>query len=122
MPLRKTLTRSPAKTAAKTSGKKVAFTAKPQQAQIEQIEQIEQWVSPSEPAAEPASANPIAAPIADSPVPTPPQIPIESVKMKRLTLDIPETLHRSIKLQAVTQSVSMVDLLRTLLEEKYGNL
>ena len=42
--------------------------------------------------------------------------------MKRLTLDIPETLHRSIKLQAVTQSVSMVDLLRTLLEEKYGNL
>ena len=119
MALRKTLARTPAKTSAKTSGKKVAFTAKPQQAQIEQIEQ---WVSPSEPAAEPASANPIAAPIADSPAPTPPQIPIESVKMKRLTLDIPETLHRSIKLQAVTQSVSMVDLLRTLLEEKYGNL
>ena len=46
---------------------------------------------------------------------------IESVKMKRLTLDIPETLHRSIKLQAVTQSVSMVDLLRTLLEKEYGN-
>ena len=115
MALRKTLARTPAKTSAKTSGKKVAFTAKPQQAQIEQIEQ---WVSPSEP----ASANPIAAPIADSPESNPPQIPIESVKMKRLTLDIPETLHRSIKLQAVTQSVSMVDLLRTLLEEKYGNL
>jgi predicted HicB family RNase H-like nuclease len=115
MALRKTLARTPAKTSAKTSGKKVAFTAKPQQAQIEQLEQ---WVSPSEPASEPA----IAAPIADSPAPTPPQIPIESVKMKRLTLDIPETLHRSIKLQAVTQSVSMVDLLRTLLEKNYGNL
>ena len=104
MPLRKTLTRSPAKTAAKTSGKKVAFTAKPQQAQLDE------WVSASEPAPEPPSEPAI------------PQSSIEGVKMKRLTLDIPETLHRSIKLQAVTQSVSMVDLLRTLLEEKYGNL
>lgn len=118
MPLRKTLARTPAKTSSKTSGKKVAFTSKPQQAQLDE------WVSPSEPASEP----PIATPIADSPEPSPepptpnPQPPIESVKMKRLTLDIPETLHRSIKLQAVTQSVSMVDLLRTLLEEKYGNL
>lgn len=115
MALRKTLARTPAKTSAKTSGKKVAFTAKPQQAQIEQIEQ---WVSPSEPASE----TPIAPPPESSLAPTTPQPPIESVKMKRLTLDIPETLHRSIKLQAVTQSVSMVDLLRTLLEQKYGNL
>ena len=114
MPLRKTLARTPAKTSSKTSGKKVAFTSKPQQAQLDE------WVSPSEPASEP----PIATPIAASPEPPNPnpQPPIESVKMKRLTLDIPETLHRSIKLQAVTQSVSMVDLLRTLLEEKYGNL
>ena len=99
MPLRKTLARTPGK----TSGKKVAFTAKPQQAQLEE------WVNPPEP---PDS----------SPNLPPDPSPIESVKMKRLTLDIPETLHRSIKLQAVTQSVSMVDLLRTLLEEKYGNL
>ena len=119
MALRKTLARTPAKTSAKTSGKKVAFTAKPQQAQIEQIEQ---WVSPSEPASEPSIATAIALPPESSLAPTPPQIPIESVKMKRLTLDIPETLHRSIKLQAVTQSVSMVDLLRTLLEQKYGKL
>ena len=103
MPLRKTLTRSPAKTTAKTSGKKVAFTAKPQQAQLDE------WVSASESLSEPA------------PEPAIPQSPIEGVKMKRLTLDIPETLHRSIKLQAVTQSVSMVDLLRTLLEKEYGN-
>ena len=103
MPLRKTLTRSPAKTTAKTSGKKVAFTAKPQQAQLDE------WVSASDPAPEPP------------PEPTIPQSSIEGVKMKRLTLDIPETLHRSIKLQAVTQSVSMVDLLRTLLEKEYGN-
>lgn len=115
MALRKTLARSPAKTSAKTSGKKVAFTAKPQQAQLDE------WVSPSEPTSEspsePASERPLANPL-EPPIP---QSSIESVKMKRLTLDIPETLHRSIKLQAVTQSVSMVDLLRTLLEEKYGN-
>ena len=109
MPLRKTLTRSPAKTAAKTSGKKVAFTAKPQQAQLDE------WVSATAP--EPASE----APLATAPEPAIPQSSIEGVKMKRLTLDIPETLHRSIKLQAVTQSVSMVDLLRTLLEKEYGN-
>ena len=117
MPLRKTLTRTSANTPAKASGKKVAFTAKPQHAQLEQLEQ---WVSPSEPAPEP----PIATSLESSPEPpTPnPQPPVENVKMKRLTLDIPETLHRSIKLQAVTQSVSMVDLLRTLLEQKYGNL
>lgn len=104
MPLRKTLARTPAKTSSKTSGKKVAFTAKPQQAQLEE------WVNPTDP------------PPKLSPELPPDPSPIENVKMKRLTLDIPETLHRSIKLQAVTQSVSMVDLLRTLLEEKYGNL
>ena len=103
MPIRKTLTRSPAKTAAKTSGKKVAFTAKPQQAQLDE------WVSASESISEPP------------PEPAIPRSSIEGVKMKRLTLDIPETLHRSIKLQAVTQSVSMVDLLRTLLEKVFGN-
>lgn len=41
-------------------------------------------------------------------------------KMKRLTLDIPEELHRAIKLHAVQQGVSMVDELRTLLTEHYG--
>lgn len=43
------------------------------------------------------------------------------VKMKRLTLDIPEPLHRAIKLKAADEGVAMVDLLRALLEEKYGN-
>ena len=114
MPLRKTLARTTAKTSPKNPGKKVAFTAKPQQAQLDE------WVSPSEPASESPIAN--APDSSPEPQPPTPQPPIENVKMKRLTLDIPETLHRSIKLQAVTQSVSMVDLLRTLLEEKYGNL
>jgi hypothetical protein len=43
-------------------------------------------------------------------------------KIKRLTLDIPESLHRSIKGKAAIEGVAMVDMLRELLEEKYGNL
>jgi hypothetical protein len=84
----------------KTSGKKVPISTKAQ---------LDQWVSAPE-----------------TPTQTPPspalQNSIEAPKMKRLTLDIPEDLHRSIKLNAVTQGVSMVDLLRTLLEENYRNL
>lgn len=44
----------------------------------------------------------------------------EPVKMKRLTLDIPEPLHRAIKRQAVDQGVTMAELLRDLLVERYG--
>jgi hypothetical protein len=41
-------------------------------------------------------------------------------KMKRLTLDLPEGLHRAIKRRAVEDGVTMVDMLRKLLEERYG--
>lgn len=40
-------------------------------------------------------------------------------KMKRLTLDIPEKLHRAIKRKAVEEGVTMADLLRTLLEQHF---
>ena len=50
--------------------------------------------------------------------PEPSEQPVK--KMKRLTLDIPEPLHRSIKLRAVEQGVPMVDMLRELLEKHYG--
>jgi predicted DNA binding CopG/RHH family protein len=40
-------------------------------------------------------------------------------KMKRLTLDIPESLHQAIKLKAVEQGVTMANMLRGLLEEHY---
>ena len=42
------------------------------------------------------------------------------VKMKRLTLDIPEPLHRAIKKKAVDKGVTMAELLRQLFEEHYG--
>jgi hypothetical protein len=41
-------------------------------------------------------------------------------KMKRLTLDLPEGLHRAIKRRAVEEGVTMVEMLRKLLEERYG--
>jgi predicted DNA binding CopG/RHH family protein len=41
-------------------------------------------------------------------------------KMKRLTLDLPEGLHRAIKRRAVEEGVTMVEMLRVLLEERYG--
>jgi predicted DNA binding CopG/RHH family protein len=44
----------------------------------------------------------------------------QMVKMKRLTLDIPESLHRAIKMKAVEDGVAMADLLRSLLEQHYG--
>ena len=43
-----------------------------------------------------------------------------TLKMKRLTLDIPEDLHRAIKLDAVHAGVTMVDRLRALLLKHYG--
>jgi predicted DNA binding CopG/RHH family protein len=44
-----------------------------------------------------------------------------SIKMKRLTLDIPESLHRAIKKKAVEDGETMADQLRSLLEKHYGN-
>ena len=41
-------------------------------------------------------------------------------KVKRLTLDLPEDLHRAIKRRAVEEGVTMVEMLRKLLEERYS--
>lgn len=101
----------------KSSGKKVTFSANPNPAQLDQ------WVNAATPiptSAAPTSTTPTPIEAPPSAAPPSPTKPIETVKMKRLTLDISEDLHRSIKLKAVTQGVSMVDLLRDLLEQTYG--
>ncbi len=41
--------------------------------------------------------------------------------MKRLTIDIPESLHRSIKAQCAMRGRKIVDEVRELLLQKYGN-
>lgn len=41
--------------------------------------------------------------------------------MKRLTIDIPESLHRSIKSQCAMRGSKIADEVRELLSQKYGN-
>ncbi|MFL9458466.1 MULTISPECIES: hypothetical protein [Nostocales] len=55
-----------------------------------------------------------------NPIPSQPQ-QAQPEKMKRLTLDIPESLHSAIKRQAVDARVTIADLLRELLEQHYGS-
>ena len=85
--------------------KKVTFGVKPIE---QQSASVDEWVDTRSAPAE----------IADSHELT----PVHKEKIKRLTLDIPETLHRAIKGKAASEGVAMVDMLRELLEEKYGNL
>lgn len=40
--------------------------------------------------------------------------------MKRLTIDIPESLHRAIKAQCAMRGTKIADEMRELLSEKYG--
>jgi predicted DNA binding CopG/RHH family protein len=46
--------------------------------------------------------------------------PTAEEKIKRLTLDIPETLHKAIKTRSVEEGVTMVVMLRELLDKHYG--
>lgn len=45
----------------------------------------------------------------------------EADTMKRLTIDIPESLHRSIKSQCAMRGTKIADEVRELLLQKYGN-
>jgi predicted DNA binding CopG/RHH family protein len=85
--------------------KKITIGTKP--APVSDPAQIDQWVSKRE---ESDSAE------SQSPESTP-----ESIKMKRLTLDISEDLHKAIKTRAVVEGVPMANMLRSLLEQYYGN-
>lgn len=51
-----------------------------------------------------------------SPTAPPPREPT-----RRLTLDIPERLHRAMKIRAATTGVTMLDEVRTLLEAHYND-
>ena len=42
------------------------------------------------------------------------------VRIKRLTLDLPEPLHRAIKVSAAQEGVTMAEKLRALLGKHYG--
>lgn len=44
----------------------------------------------------------------------------EREAIKRMTIDIPESLHRAIKAQCALRGTKMVEEVRQLLEQKYG--
>ncbi|MGC9163734.1 MAG: plasmid partition protein ParG [Thiomonas sp.] len=49
------------------------------------------------------------------------RVPAEgSEPMKRLTIDVPESLHRSIKAQCAMRGTKIADEVRELLLQKYG--
>lgn len=88
------------------AGKKVSFGRKP--GAIEKPVDVEEWVTNREALVE---AEQVLAPVETA----------KPEKIKRLTLDIPESLHKAIKLKATNEGVTMVELLRDLLEEHYGS-
>ena len=45
----------------------------------------------------------------------------EPEPMKRLTIDVPESLHRSIKAQCALRGTTIADEVRELLLQKYGH-
>lgn len=96
--------------------KKVAFGAQPKPNLDEWVETRE--VSTLEPTPEVAIVEPDP-PIAEIKPSTPEPNKVKE-KIKRLTLDIPESLHRRIKGKAVMEGMTMVEMLRELLEDTYG--
>ncbi|HWB12771.1 MAG TPA: hypothetical protein VG826_26330 [Pirellulales bacterium] len=91
------------------SGKKVMFAAK-RPSQITPSD-IDGWVEKKDGATTAATPPAPAAP----PAPSPPDI-----KMKRLTIDVPISLHRKIKTTCALKNLHMADEIRDLLEQHFG--
>ena len=89
--------------------KKVSFGRKP--GAVEKPVDVEEWVANREALVEPQTMQEPIEPVEPETKPE---------KIKRLTLDIPESLHKAIKLKATSEGVTMVELLRELLEEHYS--
>jgi hypothetical protein len=108
----------PTSKTSRQSGKKTTIPPKPNTAQ--HIAQLDQFVTgattPTPTTAEPQT--PIITPSTPD-IKIAPTVETEKAKMKRLTLDISEDLHKAIKMQSVTLGIPMVDMLRTLLESNY---
>jgi hypothetical protein len=81
------------------SGKKVSITPKPTNVQSEP--NLDNWISQGKENLNDAQPT--------------------SEKIKRLTIDIPESLHRTIKAQCANRGNKIVDEIRALLLQKYEN-
>jgi len=101
--------------------KKVTFGAQPkaQPPDINEWVETREVISPSEAdQPEPASQSESSQPASEVGT-TAAEMPPVQEKIKRLTLDIPESLHRRIKGRAVMEGTTMVEMLRALLLETY---
>lgn len=100
--------------------KKVTFGAQPKaQPNInEWVETREVGSTSNEVQSDPANISE-AAQTTNEPTSPAAEKPQSQEKIKRLTLDIPESLHRRIKGKAVMEGTTMVEMLRELLIETY---
>lgn len=93
----------------------------------------DQWVQNGSPAAPASGHQPTPQELKDAPPATPATgnppsamtggtAPASSAReaTRRLTLDLPESLHRAMKIKAATTGVTMLDEVRSLLEVHYG--
>ncbi|MCS3789966.1 3-oxoacyl-ACP reductase-like protein [Tsukamurella ocularis] len=82
---------------------------------------VDDWVTGAHPA-ETAAASPAAAERPAQPAPAAPATDPQGEPLKRLTLDIPLSLHAAIKTDCARRGVKMIDDIRPLLEAHYGPL
>ena len=61
-------------------------------------------------------------PVAEPPVVTPAAVKPPAPKMKRLTIDIPDSLHRRVKSRCGQDGLRMADVIRDLLEQRFPSL
>lgn len=94
------------------AGKKVSFGTKPQKQP-----DVDAWVESRDSPIQTSTTEERAVIEEKKPVQ---EEAIEPNVTKRLTLDIPESLHRQIKGRAVMEGTTMVNMLRELLEKTYG--
>jgi hypothetical protein len=81
------------------SQKKVGLSARPVR------KDPDRWVQEG-------AEKPVAIPAPSEPVPE----PVVAEKMKRLTIDLPETLHQDFKIHCTKKGLKMADVVREMLE------
>lgn len=94
-------------------------------------EQVERWIQGQASVVE-APAAVVSVPVADPapaapPKPEPraekprkkPEEPAAAEKMKRLTIDIPDSLHRRVKSRCGEEGIQMADVIRGFLEKRF---
>ena len=93
-------------------------------------EQVERWIQGQAAVAavvEAPAPVPAAAPVVAAPKPEPKVLkvrkkseePVAGEKMKRLTIDIPDSLHRRVKSRCGEEGLQMADVIRGFLEKRF---